>query len=61
LANQGTNQEIAEYLVISENTVKVHVHNILEKLNLKNRREAVKFARHQGNDNTNHGSSHNGS
>jgi DNA-binding NarL/FixJ family response regulator len=61
LANQGTNQEIAEYLVISENTVKVHVHNILEKLNLKNRREAIKFARHQGNDNTNHGSSHNGS
>jgi DNA-binding NarL/FixJ family response regulator len=61
LANQGTNQEIAEYLVISENTVKVHVHNILEKLNLKNRREAVRFARQKGNDNTNHGLSRNGS
>lgn len=40
----ATNRQIAEYLVISENTVKIHVHNIFEKLKLDNRREAAKFA-----------------
>ncbi len=39
-----TNQGIAEILCISEFTVKNHVHNILEKLNLGNRREIVNFA-----------------
>ena len=39
-----SNREIANQLIISENTVRVHVHNILEKLNLKNRREAAEFA-----------------
>jgi DNA-binding NarL/FixJ family response regulator len=40
-----TNREIARRLFISENTVKNHVHSILEKLNLSNRREAIKFVR----------------
>ncbi len=43
-----TNRQIAKNLYIAENTVKVHVHNILEKLNLRNRRQAARFARFQG-------------
>ncbi|MEE9459917.1 MAG: response regulator transcription factor [Candidatus Bathyarchaeia archaeon] len=43
-----TNRKIAEELFISENTVKVHVHNILDKLQLRNRREVAKFAHLQG-------------
>jgi DNA-binding NarL/FixJ family response regulator len=35
-------------LVISENTVKNHVGNILAKLGLKSRRQAADFARNQG-------------
>jgi DNA-binding NarL/FixJ family response regulator len=42
LVRQGlTNQEIAEALVIELGTVKNHVHNILRKLNVSSRREAV--------------------
>lgn len=48
LADGITNQEIAARLYISENTVKNHIHNILEKLNLTNRREAISFARQNG-------------
>jgi DNA-binding NarL/FixJ family response regulator len=48
LADGITNQEIASRLFISENTVKNHIHNILEKLNLNNRREAIDFARKNG-------------
>jgi DNA-binding NarL/FixJ family response regulator len=43
-----SNQEIAERLVISENTVKYHVHSILEKLNLSDRRDAALYARDHG-------------
>ena len=40
----STNGEIAQNLYISENTVKVHVHNILKKLKLRNRSEAYLLA-----------------
>lgn len=45
LASESSNEEIANELFISGNTVRVHIHNILEKLGMKNRREAAKFAR----------------
>lgn len=43
-----TNKEISEQLVISENTVKIHLRNILEKLQLKNRIQAAVYAVRQG-------------
>jgi DNA-binding NarL/FixJ family response regulator len=48
LATGMTNKEIAKRLYISENTVKYHVHSILEKLNLSDRRAAAKFAKEHG-------------
>lgn len=48
LASGLSNQEIAERLFISENTVKYHVHSILEKLNLSDRRDAALYAREHG-------------
>lgn len=42
------NKEIAETLDISENTVKIHIRNILEKLHLKNRIQAAVYAVRQG-------------
>jgi two-component system NarL family response regulator len=45
LVAQGlSNKEVAEQLFISENTVKNHVRNILEKLHLHSRMEAVVYA-----------------
>lgn len=43
-----SNQEIAEELVISVGTAKWHVHNILQKLGVKNRPQAIARARELG-------------
>jgi NarL family two-component system response regulator LiaR len=48
LARGGTNREIAEVLVIGEETVKTHVGNILTKLHLAHRTQAVVHALKQG-------------
>ncbi len=42
------NQEIADHLFIVVNTVKVHLRNILEKLDLRNRQQAAAFAAQEG-------------
>ena len=39
-----SNSDIAGELVVSENTVKTHIKNILSKLQSKNRSEAVAYA-----------------
>ncbi|MDP9241562.1 MAG: response regulator transcription factor [Actinomycetota bacterium] len=45
LVAQGmNNRDIAKQLFISENTVKNHIRNILEKLHLHSRMEAVRYA-----------------
>ena len=44
VATGKNNREIAKDLFISENTVKNHVRNILEKLQLHSRMEAVMYA-----------------
>lgn len=43
-----TNKEIASTLIISENTVKIHLRNILEKLHLQNRIQAAVYAVREG-------------
>jgi two-component system, NarL family, response regulator LiaR len=48
LALGRTNQEIADDLVLSERTVRTHITNILAKLGLSNRTQAVLFALRQG-------------
>jgi len=49
LVEEGlSNKEIAVRLQIELQTVKNHVHNILEKLQLNSRREVARYAREQG-------------
>jgi DNA-binding NarL/FixJ family response regulator len=53
LVGQGAlNREIAEKLGVSEGTIRTHVHNILGKLGLTNRNQAIVYAmREKRNDN----------
>ncbi len=44
IAEGATNREIAKRLVIAESTVKVHVKNILSKLELRNRQQLAVYA-----------------
>ncbi|MFN8557382.1 MAG: response regulator transcription factor [Dehalococcoidia bacterium] len=48
VARGASNKEIANRLVIAENTVKVHLRNILDKLHLRNRQQAAAFAVQEG-------------
>jgi len=48
IAGGATNREIAGKLFISENTVNFHVKNILAKLHLRNRAQAVAYALQSG-------------
>ncbi len=48
VADRLTNKEIAARLYVETQTVKNHVHNILEKLNLRHRYQAVQYAQEIG-------------
>ena len=48
LVKGDTNKEIAEMLHVSENTVKLHLRNIMEKLHLQNRIQLAVYAVRQG-------------
>ena len=44
----ASNREIAEALVVTDNTVKYHLKNILQKLHLRNRAQVVAYALRHG-------------
>jgi two-component system, NarL family, nitrate/nitrite response regulator NarL len=48
VAEGASNREIADKLGIAENTVKIHLRNILQKLHLQNRIQAALYARRRG-------------
>ncbi len=48
MAEGLSNKEVAKRLVITEGTVKNHVHNALEKLHLENRIQAAAYVIRQG-------------
>jgi NarL family two-component system response regulator LiaR len=48
LAHGRTNREIADLLVVTEETVKTHVGNILAKLHLAHRTQAALYALKHG-------------
>jgi DNA-binding NarL/FixJ family response regulator len=43
-----SNRELAERLTVSENTVKYHLRNILDKLHLQNRAQVIAYALRHG-------------
>jgi len=48
IATGATNREVADFLVISEGTVKNHLSNIFSRLGLRDRTQAVMYAREHG-------------
>ncbi len=51
LVSQGlTNKEVADGLYVTENTVKYHMKNILDKLHLRNRSQVIAWAARRGNE-----------
>ncbi len=50
LSDGMSNRQIADRLVVSENTVKTHMRSILSKLHLKNRAQAAAYARQSERD-----------
>lgn len=48
LQDGASNMEIARKFYLAENTVKHHIHSILEKLGVENRRQAGEIARQMG-------------
>lgn len=48
IARGASNRQIARQLIISENTVKNHVRNVLSKLHLRSRRDVATYARDRG-------------
>lgn len=48
VATGATNKEIANELTVTENTVKVHLRHILDKLDLRNRQQAAAYAVREG-------------
>ncbi|MFN8632671.1 MAG: response regulator transcription factor [Chloroflexota bacterium] len=50
LVNGASNRQIADALVVSENTVRYHLKNILGKLHLRNRAQVVAYALRRGLD-----------
>jgi DNA-binding NarL/FixJ family response regulator len=43
-----SNRELAEQLFVSENTIKYHLRNILDKLHLQNRAQVIAYAMRHG-------------
>ena len=48
IANGHSNQEIAQLLFVSLNTVKTHISNVLSKLNAQRRTQAIQRAKDEG-------------